>query len=218
MQSKSMKNDGVQIEVKTGEAEASKGAGVKNNEQPERDGRAAGETRAGAGAAASTDRLHDTGAPGTRQGEERIQRLAAEFANFKKRIDAERVELREKISNEIYAEILPIMDDFLRLQDHMNADSPLLEGISAIAEKWQQWMRKNHIERFAAIGEPFDPMMHDAVMQQPVTDAALDGCIAQVLEYGYRRGETMLRHAKVAVGRYESAANGDDEKSESVRA
>lgn len=143
--------------------------------------------------------------------EEKFKRLAAEFANYKKRVEQERDWLWERISNQVYAAILPLFDDFLRLLEHAEENSPLHEGIQAIVQKWEQWLQQHSIERLDQTGTAFDPELHDALIRQPVNDPTQEGQIVQVIEPGYKRGDTVLRHARVAVGHYEpeKAARGN---------
>lgn len=134
--------------------------------------------------------------------QEKYLRLAADFENYKKRTAAESLELRKRIESEIFRQVLKLYDDFVRLEQNAQPDQ-LAQGIRAIRENWQKWMRENQIEILNPIGEAFDPHLHEAVMQQPVAEPAQDGRVTDVLELGYRRGDEVLRHAKVAVGRYQ---------------
>ncbi|MFQ6115397.1 MAG: nucleotide exchange factor GrpE [bacterium] len=134
--------------------------------------------------------------------EEKYKRLSADFANYKKRVERESAELEQRVKDNFLKSMLPIIDDFIRLNDHVIQYEPLAKGVQAIQKKWQQWLESNHVQVINPEHEEFDHNLHHAVMHRPVDDPELDGKIVQVIEYGYRRRDKVLRHAKVAVARY----------------
>lgn len=147
------------------------------------------------------------------ESEDRFRRLAADFANYKRRVESERGELLDVLEARLLNGIMSIYDDFCRLSENsIAADEQLAQGIKAVQAKWQAWLVNENVERIKPAGEPFDPHLHHAVMQQTVTDAAQDGKILQVIEPGYKRREKVLRHAKVIVGHYEEAEIVQDEQ------
>lgn len=135
--------------------------------------------------------------------EERYQRLAADFTNYKQRIAEERADLESRLQEKLLESFLVIYDDFLRLNHDSDRGSSLAAGVAAVQKKWQQWLEENDVRMLRPHGEEFDPNFHEAVLQQPVEDPELDGKITQVIENGYMHREKVIRHAKVAVGRYE---------------
>jgi len=134
--------------------------------------------------------------------QDNFKRLAADFSNYKKRTEAERLELADYLKDRMLTNVLEIYDDFIRLSDHPTVDNALAQGVQAVQRKWQQWLEAENVDTIAAPGDKFDPELHDAVLKQPVTMQELDGKIVHVVQSGYRRGERVLRHAKVVVGEY----------------
>lgn len=140
--------------------------------------------------------------------EEKYKRLAADFRNYKKRIEAERAGLREIFEEKMIKSILSIYDDFDRLYNHVHQDENLVQGVQVLQKKWLRWLESNEVELMNPEGQKFDHRLHDAVLHQPVNDPQLDEKIVQVIENGYLRRNKVLRYAKVAVGRYEDPNNG----------
>ncbi len=137
--------------------------------------------------------------------EERFKRLAADFANYKRRSETERNELLDLLEARLLNGILTIYDDFRRLSQYTaNADEQLAQGIKAVQTKWQAWLINESVEMISPLGQAFNPHLHDALMQQPALEAEQDGQVLHVIEYGYKRRDKVLRHAKVIVGHYES--------------
>lgn len=146
--------------------------------------------------------------------ERRHERLADDFSNYKRRVAAERAELREKIEQELLSSFLTLYDDFQRLsENHQNSDG-LAQGVEAIQKKWQKWLRDRGVEVLKPVGENFDPERHAAVMQVPVVTPAMHGKVAQVVENGYLYKDRVLRCAKVAVGRFKDPVAATDEENE----
>lgn len=138
------------------------------------------------------------------ESDDKFKRLAADFANYKRRAEAERNELLELLEARLLNGILAIYDDFCRLSQHTaNVNEQLAQGLKAVQAKWQAWLTNENVELIAPAGEAFDPHLHDALMQQRVTQAETDGKVVLVVENGYKRRDKVLRHAKVIVGHYE---------------
>jgi molecular chaperone GrpE len=146
--------------------------------------------------------------------QERYLRLAADFENYRKRMNSERAEQTRNIRVEALRSILPVYDDFRHMLEHADDDENLLAGIGALEKSWQNWMQQNGIEPVGEIGAEFDYGKHDAVLQEVVEDPAMDGKITRIIKSGYRYEDTVLRHAQVAVGRYEGPAGGDENNQE----
>ena len=125
-----------------------------------------------------------------------LQRVSAEYANYRKRVDRDRTLVAELATAGLLTELLPLLDDVDRARHHGDLDGAFKsvgEGIEAVAAKLG-------VERFGAAGDPFDPAVHEALMQaEPNPDAAVATC-AQVLQPGYRLASgRVLRPARVAV-------------------
>ena len=121
--------------------------------------------------------------------------MQAEFTNFKNRAAREKEQLRSFVTSDIVKLLLPVLDDIDAARKH----GDLQEGpFAAIAAKLEDSLKKEGVERFGEVGEPFDPNIHEAVLQQPTGEVEPDH-IAMVLRYGYRVNDRVVRTAQVAV-------------------
>jgi molecular chaperone GrpE len=130
-----------------------------------------------------------------------LQRLQAEYVNYKRRVDRDR-ELTRKVALEGFVrDFLPVLDDLRSAREH----GELVGGFKAVGEAVERIAGKHGLETFGAKGDPFDPHVHDALMQ--VEAEGVDGptCV-EILQPGYRIGERVLRPARVAVGEPASGA------------
>ncbi len=125
-----------------------------------------------------------------------LQRVTAEYANYRKRTEANREIERERAVGEVVKVLLPVLDDLDRAAKHCDLD----EGgpFTAIATKLRSGTERVGLKPFAAAGEEFDPQIHEAIFQQP-SDEVTTATIADVVESGYYLGSTLLRAAKVVV-------------------
>jgi len=141
---------------------------------------------------------------------EQLLRNAAEFQNYRRRTEQERSQLVEIGKSLVIQQFLDVLDDFQRSLDAAGeverneseksgpAYQALKEGVELVYRKFVDELEKHGIQPIEAIGEPFDENMHEAMMQQPDTDAQ-PGTVVQELQKGYRMGDRILRHAKVIV-------------------
>ena len=125
-----------------------------------------------------------------------LQRVTAEYANYRKRTEANREVEKERAVGEVVKVLLPVLDDLDRAAKH----GDLEEGgpFTAIAAKLRAGVERVGLKPFAAAGEEFDPQIHEAIFQQP-SDEVTTPTIADVVESGYYLGSTLLRAAKVVV-------------------
>lgn len=125
-----------------------------------------------------------------------LQRLTAEYKNFRRRTEENREVERERAIGEAGKQLFPVLDDLERAEKH----GDLVEGsaFATIAGKIRQVAHNLGIERFGEQGEPFDPNQHQAVLQQPSADVE-QAVIGDVVAPGYRLGSTLLRAAQVVV-------------------
>lgn len=132
------------------------------------------------------------------------QRARAEFANFKKRTEAEREDLVQLANSGLVYQLLPILDDFERAEDTLPDNLRSLtwvDGVLLIARKLQAVLEAAGLEPIQAQGQPFDPNIHDAVIYEPVDDSALDDHVVEDLQKGYLFGGKVLRPTMVKIGR-----------------
>lgn len=121
-----------------------------------------------------------------------LQRITAEYANYRKRTERDRVGIRESARAEVVAELLPIRDDLDLADQHGDLTGPL----KAIADKLDAVFGKQKVETFGAEGDTFDPALHEAVQDTSTGDEKVLGT---VLRKGYRLGERTLRTAMVVI-------------------
>ncbi|KRE29426.1 nucleotide exchange factor GrpE [Agromyces sp. Soil535] len=125
-----------------------------------------------------------------------LKRVTAEYANYRKRTEANREVERERAVGAAVAVLLPVLDDLDRAEKHgdLEGDAPF----ATIAAKLRAAVEKLGLTPFGEVGEPFDPQHHEAIFQQPSDEVETD-TVAEVVETGYTLGGTLLRAAKVVV-------------------
>jgi molecular chaperone GrpE len=146
------------------------------------------------------------GEPGADSGDARLaaerladlQRLQAEYVNYRKRVERDRDVARDQAVGGVLEALLPVLDDIHLARQHGDLESG---PFAAIADKLEAVLGRYGLERFGQAGEPFDPAVHEALMH---TEADLGAgvdvtTVTQVLQPGYRQGERLLRAARVAV-------------------
>lgn len=125
-----------------------------------------------------------------------LQRVTAEYANYRKRTEANREIERERAVGDAVKGLIPVLDDLERAEKH----GDLGEGsaFSSIAAKLRTAVERLGLTPYGEKGEPFDPQIHEAIFQQPTPGVTAD-TVAEVVETGYRLGSTTVRVAKVVV-------------------
>lgn len=123
-----------------------------------------------------------------------LQRLSAEYANYRRRVERDRVAVVEVAQDRVLAALLPVLDDVDRAREHGDLDG----AFKAVAGQLMAVLARNGLESFGTVGDPFDPTEHEAVMHSTSTDVDGPTCVG-VMRRGYRRGERVLRPAMVAV-------------------
>jgi len=127
-----------------------------------------------------------------------LQRLQAEYVNYKKRVDRDRELHRDMAVGSVIEALLPVLDDIHLARLHGD-----LEGgpFAAIAEKLEGTLTKFGVERFGQPGDAFDPAFHEALMhtEAELAEGTEVTTVVQVLQPGYKMGERMIRAARVAV-------------------
>ena len=137
------------------------------------------------------------------QEKDKFLRLFADFENYKKRTSKERVELFQTASKDVMVSLLPILDDFDRAYSEISKtkEKDLLKGVELISQKLKTTLtQKGLSEMEVKAGDAFDADFHQAVTQIPAPTADLKGKIVDVIEKGYKLGETVIRFPKVVTG------------------
>jgi molecular chaperone GrpE len=127
-----------------------------------------------------------------------LQRLQAEYANYRKRIDRDREVVVTKAKSEVATELLAVLDDVERAEQH----GDLTGAFKSVADKLVAALLKVGLEPFGHDGEPFDPSVHEAVQHSTSPEVA-GPTVTAVLRRGYRFGDRVLRAALVAVTDHE---------------
>lgn len=144
---------------------------------------------------------------------DRHLRLAAEFDNFRKRTIRERAEQTERAQAELVKELLEPLDDLTRVtQEGTTTEdvAALREGVQLVERKLRRILERSGLEGIEAVGEPFDPELHEALTTVPTGDPGEDGIVAQELARGYLFNEMLLRPARVQVKKFTQEAASDD--------
>lgn len=145
--------------------------------------------------------------PSPNEQQERFLRLAADFANYKRRSENERAEIADWARRDFALALLPILDDFgLMIEYEATHPERLAEGAKLIRQKTIDLLTKYGLEKIEALNQPYDYAAHEAVLSQPVQDQALDHVVLSVMQDGYYFKGKVLRPSKVIVGQYASAA------------
>ncbi|MEU8567071.1 nucleotide exchange factor GrpE [Streptomyces pathocidini] len=149
-----------------------------------------------------------------------LQRLQAEYQNYRRRVERDRVTVKEIAAANLLSELLPVLDDIGRAREH----GELVGGFKSVAEALETVVAKLGLQQFGKEGEPFDPLVHEALMHSYAPDVTETTCVS-ILQPGYRIGERTIRPARVAVaepqpgaqsksgGEGEQAADASDEES-----
>ena len=134
---------------------------------------------------------------------ELLQRMQADFINYKRRVEAEREEQAKFAKADLILKLLPLLDDFRRMRETMPqavAGSDWAQGIKLIERKLSTLLEKDGISRIEAEAKDFDPREHDAVSYEE-SDEYEEGKVKAVITDGYKLNGRVLRPAQVAVSK-----------------
>jgi len=123
-----------------------------------------------------------------------LQRLQAEYANYRKRVERDRSMVRDLATADVLVSLLPIVDDI----DRARAHGDLTGAFKAVADQFDATLTKLGLEAFGEIGDAFDPAQHEAVMHAE-SDAVDAPTVTSVMRRGYRYAERLVRPAMVGV-------------------
>jgi molecular chaperone GrpE len=123
-----------------------------------------------------------------------LQRVTAEYANYRKRVDRDRAATVEAATGAVLAALLPVLDDVDRARQH----GDLTGAFKAVSDQLEATLEKLGLQPYGEVGERFDPTLHEAVAHQTSAEVTEPTCVA-VLRRGYRFGDRLLRVPLVAV-------------------
>ncbi len=142
-----------------------------------------------------------------------LQRLQAEFENYKKRVDKEKQQFRQFAAAEVVKSFLPVLDSFelaLKSISGSNgeegvkiattaADEKVVKGLELIYGQFYSALESQGLRPIKAVGERLDPYRHEVLMQEETPDEKKDGLVAEEFQKGYMLNDTVLRYSKVKV-------------------
>ncbi|MEU1623833.1 nucleotide exchange factor GrpE [Streptomyces sp. NPDC020096] len=134
-----------------------------------------------------------------------LQRLQAEYQNYRRRVERDRIAVKEIAIANLLGELLPVLDDIGRAREH----GELVGGFKSVGESVETVVAKLGLQQFGKEGEPFDPLVHEALMHSYSPDVSETTCV-QILQPGYRIGERTIRPARVAVAEPQPGAQGKE--------
>jgi len=143
----------------------------------------------------------DDGARALAERTEDLQRVSAEYANYRRRVERDRVLVLDQAAERFAAQLIPVVDDIERARDH----GDLTGAFKVVADRVLGLLDGLGVESFGTAGDPFDPALHEAVMHDTSPDVQVPTATS-VLRMGFRRGDRVLRAAMVGVSDPESPA------------
>jgi len=130
---------------------------------------------------------------------DQLQRLQAEFVNYKKRVEKEKLELSDYFKSELVGSLLPVIDDFERMLDHTNdEDNEFQKGVKLIYQKFIDILKEQGLKPIECVGQKFDPSLHEAVLIEN-SENGEDEIVAEEWRKGYKFNNRLLRPAQVKV-------------------
>ena len=137
---------------------------------------------------------------------ERIVRLTADFDNFRKRAQREKDEARQFANQGLLEKLLPVLDNFeMALTAVKDADPSLRDGVQMILDQLLGVLKESGVEPVDAMGQPFDPNLHEALSQEETTEVE-EGTVVQQVQRGYKLNDRLVRPARVVVAKAPGAA------------
>lgn len=137
---------------------------------------------------------------------ERIVRLTADFDNFRKRAQREKDEARQFANQGLLEKLLPVLDNFeMALMAVKDADPSVRDGVQMILDQLLGVLKESGVEPVDAMGQPFDPNLHEALSQEETTEVE-EGTVVQQVQRGYKLNDRLVRPARVVVAKAPGAA------------
>ncbi|ONK81910.1 uncharacterized protein A4U43_C01F34180 [Asparagus officinalis] len=144
---------------------------------------------------------------------DRVLRISADFDNFRKRTERDRLSLMEKVQGEVVESLLPVLDNFERAKTQIKVETQGEEKINnsyqSINKQFHEILTSLGVEAVETVGTQFDPLLHEAIMREDSAEYE-EGIIVQEFRKGFKLGERLLRPSMVKV----SAGPGPDKSDE----
>ncbi|MCF2969669.1 nucleotide exchange factor GrpE [Synechococcus sp. Nb3U1] len=138
----------------------------------------------------------------SKEKEESYLRLYADFENYRRRTQREKEEFSQKERQKFVLEILPVVDSFERAQQQVKLETDrereLHNSYQSVYRLLVESLKKMGVSRMKAVGQPFDPNLHEAIARQPSSEHPEDVVVTEY-QAGYKLGDLVIRHAMVAV-------------------
>ena len=142
------------------------------------------------------------------QTKERLLRQMAEYQNYRRRTEQEKMTLVQAGKEKVLSQMLEVFDDFSRSiaaveqtnegDEASNLDK-LRQGVQLVHQKFSDALTRLGVEPIEAVGQKFDEHLHEAMLQQPGADDMEPGTVIEEIQKGYRMGDKVLRHSRVVV-------------------
>ncbi|TRY17861.1 nucleotide exchange factor GrpE [Tessaracoccus rhinocerotis] len=126
---------------------------------------------------------------------EDLQRITAEYVNYKRRVDRDRNLARQAGVEAVVTDLMPVLDSIALARTH----DDLAGGFKLVADELEKVTGKYGLVAFGEVGEEFDPNRHDALMEIPIEGGVTVTTVSQVMQQGYAIGERVIRPARVGV-------------------
>jgi len=138
---------------------------------------------------------------------DQLQRLQADFSNYRRRMVQERSQAAERGKEELLMALLPVIGNLRLALQHADQDANAVrEGVQMIWQQCEDFMRQQGVEQIATVGELFDPALHEALTMAPATDETPANTIVAEVHAGYTLNGQLLRAAQVVVAQAEPEA------------
>jgi molecular chaperone GrpE len=138
---------------------------------------------------------------------DQLQRLQADFSNYRRRMVQERSQAAARGKEELLMALLPVIGNLHLALQHADKDANAVrEGVQMIWQQCEEFLRQQGVEQIATVGEPFDPALHEALTMAPATDETPANTIVAEINTGYTLNGQLLRAAQVVVAQAEPEA------------
>ncbi len=132
---------------------------------------------------------------------DKLVRLQAEFQNYKKRTEKEKLSTYSLATQKVFEELLPIMDNMKRaLDSEGDSEQKIYDGVKMIKKSLDDLFEKNNVKEIEATGEEFDPQKHSAMLVEEVDGVDANIVLEEFLK-GYTMGDRVIRHSMVKVSK-----------------